>query len=255
MRLSRPSRVSRIRGTVLAVVAATVMAFPLGVLASHQFADVPNSNIFHNDIDALVDAGITAGCGGGNYCPNQAVTRGQMAAFMNRLGALAPGKTPVVNADRVDGFHATDLVPGGNLPFGTTIRGVWAINGDAGDLVWQGYSFGYRLAFDPVPHFIPAGTIPPAACDGTASNPQADPGHLCVYEAPDNVGGNPDFDCVFDGKTDDCGTADRSGFAISQFGSGSDWFSGGTWAVTQGLSIILPLNEGDGRSPSGPADE
>jgi hypothetical protein len=86
-----------------------VMAFPLGVLASHQFGDVPNSNIFHGDIDALVDAGVTAGCGGGNYCPNQAVTRGQMAAFMNRLGALAPGKVPVVNADRLDGYHANQL--------------------------------------------------------------------------------------------------------------------------------------------------
>lgn len=107
MRFSRLSRVSRVRGTVLAVVAATVMAFPLGVLASHQFTDVPNSNIFHGDIDALVDAGVTAGCGGGKYCPNQAVTRGQMAAFMNRLGALAPGKTPVVNADRIDGLDSS----------------------------------------------------------------------------------------------------------------------------------------------------
>lgn len=107
MHVPRLSRVGRVRGTVLAIVAATVMAFPLGVLASHQFADVSNSNIFHNDIDALVDAGITAGCGGGNYCPNQAVTRGQMAAFMNRLGALAPGKTPVVNADRIDGLDSS----------------------------------------------------------------------------------------------------------------------------------------------------
>lgn len=110
MRVPRLSRVSRVRGTVLAVVAATVLAFPLGALASHQFGDVPNSNLFHNDIDALVDAGVTAGCGGGDYCPNQAVTRGQMAAFMNRLGALAPGKTPVVNADRVDGYQANALV-------------------------------------------------------------------------------------------------------------------------------------------------
>ena len=103
------SRMGRVRGTILAIVAATTIAFPIGVLAAHQFADVSNSNIFHGDIDALVDAGITAGCGGSNYCPNQAVTRGQMAAFMNRLGALAPGKVPVVNADRVDGYQANEL--------------------------------------------------------------------------------------------------------------------------------------------------
>jgi len=94
---------------VLGVVSAILLAFPIGVLAAHDFADVPNSNIFHNDISALVDAGVTAGCGGNNYCPNQAVTRGQMAAFMNRLGALAPGKVPVVNADRLDGYHANGL--------------------------------------------------------------------------------------------------------------------------------------------------
>jgi hypothetical protein len=28
---------------------------------------------------------VTGGCGGGNYCPNASVTRGQMAAFMHRL--------------------------------------------------------------------------------------------------------------------------------------------------------------------------
>jgi hypothetical protein len=109
MRIPQPSRVSRVRGAVVAVFAAMVLALPLGVLASHQFSDVPNSNIFHGDVDALVDAGVTAGCGGGKYCPNQAVTRGQMAAFMNRLGALAPGKVPVVNADRLDGYHANGL--------------------------------------------------------------------------------------------------------------------------------------------------
>ena len=45
--------------------------------------------------------------GGGNYCPKDYVTREQMAAFMNRLGALQAGKTPVVNADKVDGFQGS----------------------------------------------------------------------------------------------------------------------------------------------------
>jgi hypothetical protein len=45
-----------------------------------------------------VDSKVTSGCGGGNYCPTANVTREQMAAFLNRLGALGPGKTPVVNA-------------------------------------------------------------------------------------------------------------------------------------------------------------
>ena len=44
------------------------------------------------------------------YCPNDFVTRGEMAAFMNRLGAVAPGKTPVVNADKLDGLDSTDFM-------------------------------------------------------------------------------------------------------------------------------------------------
>lgn len=33
-------------------------------------------------IEALVSSGITGGCGGGNFCPDAAVTRRQMAIFL-----------------------------------------------------------------------------------------------------------------------------------------------------------------------------
>ena len=35
-------------------------------------------------IETLADSGITAGCGGNNYCPEQSVTRAQMAVFLER---------------------------------------------------------------------------------------------------------------------------------------------------------------------------
>lgn len=47
------------------------------------FADVPVGSAQHRFVEALVAAGITGGCGGGNYCPGQAVTRGQMAVFIS----------------------------------------------------------------------------------------------------------------------------------------------------------------------------
>jgi hypothetical protein len=101
----------RALGRLAAVLLGAMLAFPLGILASHQFGDVPDSNTYHADIDALADAGVTTGCGDGTtFCPNAFVTREQMAAFMNRLGALAAGKTPVVNADRLDGLDSTQLV-------------------------------------------------------------------------------------------------------------------------------------------------
>jgi hypothetical protein len=46
------------------------------------FTDVPCANGYARWIEELVRRGITAGCGGGIYCPNTAATRGQMAVFI-----------------------------------------------------------------------------------------------------------------------------------------------------------------------------
>jgi hypothetical protein len=67
-----------------------LLVAPVAVYASHIFSDVPTSNTFHGSISALYGSRITGGCGGGKYCPNSAVTRGQMAAFLVRgLGRMA----------------------------------------------------------------------------------------------------------------------------------------------------------------------
>jgi hypothetical protein len=50
------------------------------------FADVPVGHPFHRFVEALYASGITGGCGGGNFCPDAPVTRGQMAVFL--AGAL-----------------------------------------------------------------------------------------------------------------------------------------------------------------------
>lgn len=78
------------RAVLLLLVIVGGIAFPLGAVASHQFLDVPDSHTFHANIDALADAAITTGCGGGNYCPSTTVDRGQMAGFLHRgLGRAA----------------------------------------------------------------------------------------------------------------------------------------------------------------------
>jgi hypothetical protein len=53
-------------------------------IASHQFSDVSDSNIFHDDIDWLVDNNIATGFDDGTFRPSQPVTRQAMAAFMRR---------------------------------------------------------------------------------------------------------------------------------------------------------------------------
>jgi hypothetical protein len=52
------------------------------------FADVPCLSPFAPWVQALVARGITAGCGGGLYCPTDPVTRGQMAVFLTKTFSL-----------------------------------------------------------------------------------------------------------------------------------------------------------------------
>jgi hypothetical protein len=93
------------RTSIVTVLVAVALAVPLSVFASHQFTDVPSSNQFHNSIDWMKDNGITVGCNppaNTRYCPNDNVTRGQMAAFMKRLA-----ENQVVDAGLLDSLPAT----------------------------------------------------------------------------------------------------------------------------------------------------
>jgi len=54
------------------------------VYQSIDFLDVPSNDPFYTDIGKLAARGVTLGCGNGNYCPNDPVTREQMAAFILR---------------------------------------------------------------------------------------------------------------------------------------------------------------------------
>lgn len=107
------ARLKNLKGRSLAVVAAAgaiIMIFASMGAASHIFADVPTGAYYHDDVTAIYGAGITGGCGGGNYCPNSYVRRGDMAVFLNKLGALGPGTYPVANQ------RTAKIVTGGNDP-------------------------------------------------------------------------------------------------------------------------------------------
>jgi hypothetical protein len=69
-------------GTIFAAVRVyyTLQVSPAPAVAT--FSDVPPSHPFFRFIEALVASGITAGCGGGNFCPDTPLTRGQMAVFL-----------------------------------------------------------------------------------------------------------------------------------------------------------------------------
>lgn len=50
--------------------------------AAPYFTDVPSSNPYFKFIQKLKDLGITGGCTASTYCPDEAVTRGDMAVFI-----------------------------------------------------------------------------------------------------------------------------------------------------------------------------
>lgn len=52
-----------------------------------RFADVSASE-HARAIEEIAEQGITLGCGDGNYCPNEPVTRGEMATFLTRVLSL-----------------------------------------------------------------------------------------------------------------------------------------------------------------------
>jgi hypothetical protein len=52
------------------------------------FGDVPCPSQFADWIEDLANQGITGGCGGGNYCPTNPNTRGQMAVFLVKTFGL-----------------------------------------------------------------------------------------------------------------------------------------------------------------------
>lgn len=56
---------------------------------SPTFNDVPTGHLFFQFVEALAYSGITAGCGGPNFCPDAPLTRGQMAVFLAKALGLS----------------------------------------------------------------------------------------------------------------------------------------------------------------------
>lgn len=99
---------------------ALILAVPAGALAAHSFTDVPNGHTFHSNIANLYNARITTGCTPTTYCPDEPVTRAQMAGFLNRgLGRATTDEGSI----QVDGSGtytvASVTIRTGGVPGGT----------------------------------------------------------------------------------------------------------------------------------------
>ena len=73
------------RARFVLALAAVLVAVPAVASATHIFDDVPDDHTFHDDIAWLFGNGITMGCDDQNYCPDESVTHGQIAAMFRRF--------------------------------------------------------------------------------------------------------------------------------------------------------------------------
>ena len=80
-----------------------------GEIPDVSFAD-DDTSFFEGDIEAIANAGITLGCDAeGNFCPNDPVTRGQMAAFLVRAMGYVDGSDDDLFIDDDTSVFETDI--------------------------------------------------------------------------------------------------------------------------------------------------
>ncbi len=85
--------------------------FNLPSVTEDLFTDDGDS-VFHDDINAIGAVGITLGCNppdNDQFCPNDPVTRAQMASFLVRALALTAGGGDDLFVDDDDSVHETDI--------------------------------------------------------------------------------------------------------------------------------------------------
>lgn len=105
----RPAGRRRRGIAIAAILLALLVALPSSLLAT-GFVDLNPGSIHNPDISAIADAGITKGCTDAqHYCPNDHVTREQMASFLARSAGLG-GNPPVANARTLEGYAPGDLL-------------------------------------------------------------------------------------------------------------------------------------------------
>jgi hypothetical protein len=147
----------------------------------------------------------------------------------------ATSATNAANADTLDGLDSVNVLPGGTLPAGKTLRGNWMSSGRAsvpGDVSDDSIAFLYRLGAAPTAHLLAPGAPATPECPGSLSVPQAASGHLCLYTTVSlNVQTrytcNPITNSCSSSQTNVYGTIVRIYAAAAGF-----YFSWGTWAVT-----------------------
>jgi hypothetical protein len=190
---------------------------------------------------------LVVSLGGVSYAagvlPKNSVGSKQLRKAAVKPSKVAPRTIALFKGQRGDPGAKGDSGPQGNpgpqgeagppgpfpavLPSGKTMRGAYSIYSAAsgsGSPARDEISFGFALPSPPTgkEHFIPQAGPNDPNCPGTWAAPEADPGHLCVYE---NV--------VVGGVSAKIITVHRYGALLAATSNAAGLFgSNGSWAVT-----------------------
>ena len=121
--------------SVLIIRARYGVLVPANYPPTPYFTDVPASHPYFPWIQKMKQFGITSGCGSTTFCPDDPVTRGQMAVFIMRgeFNQLLPSGTPIVAwaypASASAGQAVTVTILGQNTNFATGLTQVSAGTG------------------------------------------------------------------------------------------------------------------------------
>ena len=171
--------------------------------------------------NSVINAAIANGVVGTNKLGNEVVTTAKLDNEAVTSAKL--GKGSVTTAKLSD--EIGPLL--GTLKSGQTLRGMFLVGEEGGEIALDGQSFQFPLANAPTANVIDPATATTAACPGitgTGQTPQAAPGQLCIY-----VTSKPNL-----GSLTVLGTAlTRLGFGLEAIASAPGSFSAtGQWAVT-----------------------
>jgi hypothetical protein len=72
-----------------------------------SFPDVPKTHTFYQFVERILHYGVTTGCGGGLYCPDDNVFRLQMGVFIARVQAGGDGNVPVSGTAQGNPYNCT----------------------------------------------------------------------------------------------------------------------------------------------------
>lgn len=85
------------RGQMAAFLRRALPGLAIADADAGRFSDT-TSSVFADDVTWLARTGVTRGCDSARYCPDDPVTRGQMAAFLGRALRLSAGTSSFADA-------------------------------------------------------------------------------------------------------------------------------------------------------------